>query len=614
MNYTASISLLIIQLFGFYTAFSQQINQQELQADRLHKDYKFNEALSLYNELLLQTKDSLRKIEIEKKIIHSENGKALLDFASAPVIIAQNESNIDNFFLTYPCFEDKSWIKINPNFAKTATLPNSTEFANVIYYPSNSKKIIFSSPDNSGSWNLYSISKINDTLWSAPSILNEYITSVGNEVLPVLSQDGNTLYFSSNGHYGMGGYDLYVSTWDDSIKDWGVPQNMGFPYSSTGNDFLYYNTTDGLYSLFSSDRDSDSGEITTYAAKYEANPLKRSISEDEAKVIARLQLAQKEVKENKGEQLEENSELSRYTTAVKEVRKLQQSIREAQTKINANREKYNTLNEEEQANMLTTISNQENLLLSLQQDLNFAQNSLQKIEMDFLSKGIIIDREVEEPKNEPKNESIIFKFANNSIGDAPKFTIMDPEPEIDLSFKIQKEAMIADLSEFPTDGLIYQIQLFVISNKASLKSLKGLSPVFERKTPTGKYLYTAGIFHTYNEALNNLNKVKKQGFPNAIITAYNNGKSTSIANARALEKKIKETTLLQVVIEGVTSLSPETLQVIRETSDKDIARVVEDGITKFIIAPFNSKSEADKLKAAIESTGINGITIENMSK
>ena len=142
----------------------------------------------------------------------------------------------------------------------------------VIQYLSGSRKLYFSAPDNSGSWNIYSTAKINDSLWSAPAILNENITSMGNELFPILSPDGKTLYFSSNGHYGVGGYDLYVSEWDEEVQDWGVPQNMGFPYSSPADDFLFYNTPDGLYSLFASNRNCAADSLVVYAIDFENMP------------------------------------------------------------------------------------------------------------------------------------------------------------------------------------------------------------------------------------------------------------------------------------------------------------------------------------------------------
>ena len=63
---------------------------------------------------------------------------------------------------------------------------------------------------------------------------------------------------NSKGLYGMGGYDLYVSQWNSETGDWDVPVNMGFPYSSPYDDFLFINTEDGKYSIFASNRGCDS--------------------------------------------------------------------------------------------------------------------------------------------------------------------------------------------------------------------------------------------------------------------------------------------------------------------------------------------------------------------
>ena len=91
-----------------------------------------------------------------------------------------------------------------------------------------------------------------DTVWSAPALLNEHMTSASDEIYPMLSPDGSKMYFSSVGLYGVGGYDIYVSERDSDTGDWSMPVNMGFPYSSPADDFLFMNTPDGEYSLFSS--------------------------------------------------------------------------------------------------------------------------------------------------------------------------------------------------------------------------------------------------------------------------------------------------------------------------------------------------------------------------
>ncbi len=88
------------------------------------------------------------------------------------------------------------------------------------------------------------------------------------------------------------------------------------------------------------------------------------------------------------------------------------------------------------------------------------------------------------------------------------------------------------VNEFPT-GIVFQIQLAVVSNKMTVKQLRGIKPVFATRQNSGKYLYTAGAFRTYSEATAALPLVKKAGFSSAYIVAFKNGKSIAVSKARA---------------------------------------------------------------------------------
>ncbi len=68
-----------------------------------------------------------------------------------------------------------------------------------------------------------------------PFNLGEKINTAGNEVFPFLRND-TTLYFSSDGHGGMGGLDVFVST-IDTAGNWGEPRNLKYPINSVGDDF-----------------------------------------------------------------------------------------------------------------------------------------------------------------------------------------------------------------------------------------------------------------------------------------------------------------------------------------------------------------------------------------
>lgn len=76
-----------------------------------------------------------------------------------------------------------------------------------------------------------------------PFNLGERINTAGNEVFPFLRYD-TVLYFASDGHGGMGGLDIFVSSMD-TAGEWGEPRNLKYPINSTGDDFaIMFHPTD----------------------------------------------------------------------------------------------------------------------------------------------------------------------------------------------------------------------------------------------------------------------------------------------------------------------------------------------------------------------------------
>lgn len=75
----------------------------------------------------------------------------------------------------------------------------------------------------------------NNGEWSTPKNLGETINTKGSEMAPYIHPDGQTLYFSSDGHVGLGGMDLFVSRLDSS-GNWSGPQNLGFPVNTPSDE------------------------------------------------------------------------------------------------------------------------------------------------------------------------------------------------------------------------------------------------------------------------------------------------------------------------------------------------------------------------------------------
>lgn len=74
--------------------------------------------------------------------------------------------------------------------------------------------------------------------WESPVNLGASVNSDGDEMFPVIHSK-NTLYYSSNGHAGMGGMDLFKAEWKNEVKmtGWFTEENLGYPFNSSGDDF-----------------------------------------------------------------------------------------------------------------------------------------------------------------------------------------------------------------------------------------------------------------------------------------------------------------------------------------------------------------------------------------
>lgn len=587
----------LILLLSVSTLSAQEIPLRESDAVLLHKQYKFDEAIAAYKRLSGISTDSITKIQIENKIVQCLNGKSMLQYAFKPSAVAKEKVPFFLFFLKYLGFDNGKWVE-TPRL-----LSSSNGQYSYMFMPDNAKQIYYSAPDKDGAWNIYMIGQINDSLWSYPKLMNEGITTIGNEIFPYLSSDGKSLYFSSNGHYGVGGYDLYVSHWNEENKDWDTPQNLGFPFSSPDNDYLYYDTPDGQYTLFASDREIGKDSLTLYAIEFENLPLKYAVTQKQALEYSHLQ---NQLTNNNATMTDTPSDSStksdsKYSIIVKHVRLLQRQLDSLNKKIENNRKLYSSLSDSSDIISLSrAIKLQEAQAIAQQSSLNNATDSLQKIEMDFLSKGIIVTMQEDKTRNIDNNAQPAFKFADNQLGKSPQLVLEEPEPDLNLYFNISKdESQIYPFSELPT-SLVYQIQLFSLTKSAGPKTFKGLTPIFERKISAAKFVYSAGIFGTHAEALGHLNSVKKLGFVNASIIAVNNGTQITVKNAQIIEKENKDKFFYQITITGSDDVLPEKLlKAIKENCDKDLAKTVEDSSTIYVIGPFEKEVDAEKLAAIL---------------
>jgi outer membrane protein OmpA-like peptidoglycan-associated protein/tetratricopeptide (TPR) repeat protein len=162
------------------------------------------------------------------------------------------ETNFLNNLWTKP----KKIKQINSKYREThasMTLDGST-----IYFSSAQKK---SSMNNS--IDIFMVSYNEETKsWNKPLNLGNIINTPYAEECPFISEDGNTLYFSSQGHNSMGGFDFFKSVKVNG--QWTTPQNLGYPVNTPANESFICIVNNGKHAYFDSDRKDGFGEKDIY--------------------------------------------------------------------------------------------------------------------------------------------------------------------------------------------------------------------------------------------------------------------------------------------------------------------------------------------------------------
>ena len=596
--------------------FAQNADSLVVSGDVAHLNYSFDYAVQVYSEALtIMENDSVDTLHIQslkEKLLQSENGRNMRKFTYEPIVVARHRFSIDDFYLYYP-LPDKSW-RQSSNLTGDAF---SHPFHKAIYAPEGVDRIFYSAADHEGICNIYT-TELEDTLWSVPTFLNEHMLSAADEIYPMLSPDGKTMYFASEGLYGVGGYDIYMSEWSDAENDWSEPVNMGFPYSSPADDFLFVNSPDGRYTMFASNRECSSDSVYVYVLEYDSLPIRKEVNDPEQlRRIAGLELSETSLKESDHTpSLPEDANIRRYVDKMNAVRALRDSVNFYQNSLDDERNSFALSNDVTERSALTDIILQhESKIPHLKKELDKEISELQEIEMDLLFNGISINPEevLAETDREVVGDATSYVFTKMDAGEHLFLDLKQPEKNFDYSFKIEQTGQFAEDNTIPS-GVVYQIQIFSSRSKASVKSLRGLSPVFEKRyANTGTYVYRVGLFRTHNDVLSKLNAVKKAGFKSAFIVAYIDGEEVKVAAARNREQMPVEEHLYRVsFIPGEGGLDSSLSAGIRmHASGKDMARSeTSEGTTAYVVGPFSEKKQAEDLSDFIKSMGVSEVSVD----
>ena len=148
-------------------------------------------------------------------------------------------------------------------FFNTTDQPNS-----IVYLNQLRNKCVFSKFADGG-WDLYSQEMIGEK-WSNAVPLKG-LDILGDDVdinWPFLLSDGTTLYFAAKGVESIGGFDIFMTRYDETTQSYLKPENIGMPFNSIDNDYFFIvDEYDGI-GWFATDRNQPEGKVCIYSFIY----------------------------------------------------------------------------------------------------------------------------------------------------------------------------------------------------------------------------------------------------------------------------------------------------------------------------------------------------------
>lgn len=160
------------------------------------------------------------------------------------------EDGVGGCDLYFSVLEGEQWSKPQ----NMGNVVNSADWDAHSTLSADGMKIIFSSNRGGGygGEDLYLVERNPFGEWGVPTNLGSVINTPMTELSPFLSQDGKTLYFSSSGHPGFGGTDIFKSVFENG--KWSAPVNLGRPLNTAGDDRYFTIGGSGERGYFSSSR------------------------------------------------------------------------------------------------------------------------------------------------------------------------------------------------------------------------------------------------------------------------------------------------------------------------------------------------------------------------
>jgi hypothetical protein len=175
------------------------------------------------------------------------------------IIIVDSIVTDKNQFLPHLRVSHESGTVMSPRQFLNKSQDDSTS----VFVNEMGNKAYFSLPDDSLRQQLYTIDKLGGE-WSRPMALQGISDGINEAAYPFMLTDGITFYFAGKGEESIGGYDIFFTRYDSHTSRFLKPENLGMPFNSEANDYMYAIDEYNRIGYFVSDRHQPEGKVCIY--------------------------------------------------------------------------------------------------------------------------------------------------------------------------------------------------------------------------------------------------------------------------------------------------------------------------------------------------------------
>ncbi len=506
------------------------------------------------------------------------------------LFLARTDNLNSDIYVSYN--ENGTWSKIkklnkNINTVYYESHACISSDGKVIYFTSNRRGGV-------GALDIYRSEKDKKDDWGPATNLGPVINTMYNEDTPFITEDGKTLYFSSQGHSTMGGYDVFYS---HLLSDgsWSMPESMGYPVNTADDDLFYVPLHNGENALYTALASGSNEQFNIYALGM--------ISPEEAAMAAEKE----EVTERVVEQTSPGTEKEYSKSLV--IRSILFDYNDYSLNSEARKEVDNLYRIiKEFPDLTVAVTGHADAKGPADYNLELSKQRAESVMNYLVNKGIRKERIVSGGVGENENIAI-NQFPDGR--DSPEGRQLNRHVKIELINFESEEITVEDI--FVPEHLRpeYDLHFTVLltetmERNAAIPASIQNAQITETKTDKA-YLYTAGDYNRKADAVEILNYSIDHGFPDA-----------RLMERKELDRLIRSYTTLKPLGKRYTIQIMALKNPVETEYFSNLQGVIRyectDGLYRYVIGEYDSVESALKKMPDIKALGYKDAFVMNLER